>query len=177
MSARRAPRPSAAAATTGSTTTTTTTNSLAHVLRAGEAHRQAARTNCGPSPYFEGKTLPCGVICSSGDAPTLAETYIITSRSIAGLRGEGRLVEPPNDTPGWVFKLQETLERELHKDYVHVWAYAVGERNKVFQKDEELLAMRAVDYTDDMQVEVFEGAYKGISKACAGNLTFFRIDG
>ena len=172
MSARRAPRPSAAAATT------TTTNSLAHVLRAGEAHRQAARTGCSPSPYFEGRTLPCGVICSSGDAPTLGQTYIVTSRSIAGLRGEGRLVKPSDaDTPDWVRELQTVLGRELHKDYAHIWTYVVGERDEPFQKDEELRAMRAADCTADMQAKAFEGAYDRISEACAGDFTFFRIGG
>ena len=148
------------------------------MLRAGEAHRQAARTGCGPSPYFQGKTLPCGIICSSGDAPTLAETYIITSRSIVGLRGEGRLVKPSDDdTPDWVLELQAVLKRELHKDYAHIWTYVVGERDRPFQKDEEIRAMRAADCTADMQAEAFEGAYDRISEACDGNLTFFRIGG
>ena len=174
MSARRAPRPSAAAATTGSTTTTT--NSLAHVLRAGEAHRQAARTGCSPSPYFEGKTLPCGVICSSGDAPTLGQTYIVTSRDRLG--EEGRLVElPDDDTPSWVRELQTVLGRELRKPYAHIWTYVVGERDEPFQKDEEIRAMRAIDCTADMQAKAFDGAYDRISEACDGNLVFFRIGG
>ena len=169
MSARRAPRPSAAAAAT-----TTTNNSLAHVLRAGEAHRQAARTGCGPSPYHNWQTLPCGVVCSSGDAPTLAETYIITSRNRLG--SEDMLVKPPKaDTPDWVFELQAVLERELHKDYAHIWTFA--ERDRPFQKDEELRAMGAADCTADLQAGAFEGAYDRISEACAGNLTFFRIGG
>ena len=145
------------------------------MLRAGEAHRQSARTNCSLSPYFEGQTLPCGIICSDGDAPTLGQTYIVTSRSRLG--DEGRLVEPPDGgTPPWVFKLQAVLDRELRKDYAYIWTYAVGERNKPFQKDEELRAMRAIDCTADLQVEAFKGAYDRISEACDGNLTFFRID-
>jgi hypothetical protein len=172
MSARRAPRPSAAAAATA----TTTNNSLAHVLRAGEAHRQAARTGCSPSPYFEGRTLPCGIICSSGDAPTLGQTYIVTSRDRLG--EEGRLVKPPDDdTPDWVLKLQAVLKRELHKDYAHIWTYVVGERDRPFQKDEEIRAMRAVDCTADMQAKAFGDAYDRISAACDGNLVFFRIGG
>ena len=167
MSARRDPRPSAA-----------TTTATAAALRPPAAPLlfPAVPTGCGPSPHFEGRTLPCGVLCSYGDAPTLAQTYIVTSRDSAGLRGQERLVEPPGDgAPNWVLELQEALGRELRKRYAYIWTYAVGERNKAFQKDEELRAMGATDCTADMQAKEFEGAHEEISKACDGELTFFRI--